>query len=377
VDTNSPPRLSPGGVSSGSGSAGPPTDSDPAGDRAAVRLSRLDTWLLAHYAEVVFLAGGLIALNQVNINRRGVILFDPLWLTGAAAYLILLRFALLLPVKVDDTLDRLCDRRVLRSAPAQEIRVGLHASARRWAAAMGLFTSGLVVLSYITAFHGRLLTEAAVETVAAIPVGRFLGQAIGYGLLGHRLCADGVEVTVQTEHPDEAAGLGPVGDLYAYQAGLIAAAGAFVGVWWVLAPAFGTEYDNWRSPYLGLLVFLIGCEVAAFGVPLLAFRRILVDRKAAFRRHADRLWGDTAEMDERLRDLAEQESGENAEHAARQSRAKQRYDNIVRTPNWPVTPRLRRRLAARNLALLLPFLTPLLPVSVAAGANHLLHSLGA
>jgi hypothetical protein len=67
----------------------------------------------------------------------------------------------------------------------------------------------------------------------------------------------------------------PVGDLYAFQATLIATAAAFVGVWWLLIPSFGVTYRGWRTPYLGLLGFLLCCEALAFAAPLHSFCLIM------------------------------------------------------------------------------------------------------
>jgi hypothetical protein len=151
-----------------------------------------------------------------------------------------------------------------------------------------------------------------VEVAAALLVGCFIGRAVGYGLLGRRLNKPRFEVTLDPEHLDPehldgAAGLRPIGDLYFFQAMLLAIPAAYLAIWWFLIPFLGDRYDDWRSPYVGLLAFILVCEILAFLLPLRSFHLILKRRKLKLLGEADSISQEVTELQRKLLSTSDEE----------------------------------------------------------------------
>jgi hypothetical protein len=196
-----------------------------------------------------------------------------------------------------------------------------------------------------------------VEVAAAFPVGFFIGRAVSFGRLGRRLDRPRLAVNLDAErldpeHLDGAAGLRPVGDLYFFQAMLLAIPAMYLAVWWFLIPLLGDRYSDWRSPYIGLLAFVLTCEILGFLLPLRSFHVIMKRRKLKLLGEADAISQEVTDLQRKLRSTLDEDEAKRLEDAL--SRRTQRYQAIESMPTWPVGVRVRRRFALSNILLFIP-----------------------
>jgi len=184
--------------------------------------------------------------------------------------------------------------------------------------------------------------------------GRYLGRMAFYGTLGRLLRARNIRLKVQPGHPDGAAGLKPIGDLYFFQAMVIAIPALYLALWWFIIPTMG-RYTVWRGPYLGLLAVVLTVEVLAFFAPLWSFHQEMQAQKSVLLNEADTLSG---QMDAVQAELPEAKTDqERTALKERLSSMTDRYWAIERMPTWPVDARVRRRFTLNNVVLFLPLIT--------------------
>jgi hypothetical protein len=194
---------------------------------------------------------------------------------------------------------------------------------------------------------------------------------VGYGLLGRRLTRSRFTITVDPEHLDGATGLRPIGDFYFFQAMLLAVPAVFLGAWWVAIPFYGERYESWRDAYVALLAFVLACELLAFLLPLRSFHLVMREEKQRLLAEADEIGHQALEVQRQLRAAPpETDLGPLEDRLARLTR---RYQAIEKMPTWPVSTRVRRRLALNNLILLIPVIAQLL--GAPDSLQHLLDTL--
>jgi hypothetical protein len=243
------------------------------------------------------------------------------------------------------------------------LKHSLESRAERWAHRGGLIVGAAILVAFGIAFGQaivRHLQLAVIEALGGYIAGRYLGQMVCYGSLGPLLKQLHLPLTVQPGHPDEAAGLKPVGDLYFFQAMVVAIPALYLAVWWFLIPTF-EQYTYWRAPYLGLLAVALTVELLAFLVPLSFFHQEMQAQKAKLLDEADKLGRAVSTVQAALTEAkTEQERNELKD---RLSSMTERYWAIERMPTWPVDTKVRRRFTLNNLALFLPLLSQSIHVS--------------
>ncbi|GAA4617215.1 hypothetical protein GCM10023195_76740 [Actinoallomurus liliacearum] len=329
------------------------------------------------YRRFGWFSGGLLVLlglNELSLWGGDVRRWDWLFVTGILAFLMALRPSLALPDKMHETLDRLGTGKVL-SGPEdlQAFERNLHRSSR-WAALVGgAVTVPVIAVAWIAArgLVGRYLGTMTAEVVAAVPVGLCFGRTVGYGLLGRRLTRSRFTVTVDPEHLDGATGLRPVGDFYFFQAMLLAVPAVFLGAWWVAIPFYGERYEGWRDAYVALLAIVLVCELLAFLLPLWSFHIVMKEEKRRLLAEADEIGHQALEVQRQLRSEPKETQLKHLED--RLARLTRRYQAIEKMPTWPVSTRVRRRLALNNVILLTPVVAQIL--GAPDSLQHLLDAL--
>lgn len=204
---------------------------------------------------------------------------------------------------------------------------------------------------------GPAVADQVWVTVTGAVIGSWLGRLIGFGLLGRTLRRLGVHLRMVPVHPDQAAGLKPIGDFYFYHSLLANLPAAFLGTWiLILSLAQGVPAIDRYRPFLGQYLTLLAVAVLmgalAFVLPLFSIHRIMRRQKQEVllaeadglsfgiedaHRRAGRGDSETEAAKQRLEELVE------------------RFRLIEATPIWPIDPSIRRRFTVRNLVLLLPF----------------------
>ena len=335
-------------------------------------------WLQRHFA--TFLTGLIIILGIIQVQRSGLNprRWDFMLLSSALTFVVGVRLAGRTSQKVSDTLDRLVGRKVLQLGVEElpDLKAGIEAHAAVW----GRWGSRAMVLVITIAFLSastylllawqrggiglptgliQLVTSGQfllflVEALAARIVGHYLGQMVAYGRLGWYLRKKNIGVQVQPGHLDDAGGLRPVGDLYFFQAMLLALLALYLAAWWLAIPLLNLkQYMHWRGPYLWLLVVVLAFEVLAFVAPMWSFHQIMLEQKAKFLTEADALSHKIASVQaERAEARSEQE---HTDLKDRLEYMTERYWMLEQVPTWPVDAQMRRRFTINNLALLVPF----------------------
>jgi hypothetical protein len=181
---------------------------------------------------------------------------------------------------------------------------------------------------------------------------------IGYGRLGQLAARQGLPLRAVPGHPDGAAGLKPIGDFCLYQSLIATIPAALLGAW-VLVVSFAARshlighYRPFAYQYLWLLVLAIAFVILIFVVPLVSVHAMMSRQKeAVLLPEADRLLSHAQALQARLLTAgpAEQDALERQLAALTK-----RYQELETTPTWPVDASIRRRFAARNVALVIPF----------------------
>lgn len=321
------------------------------------------------YVWLVGIGAVLVATNEVSLFGADLQDWDWLLVSGFAVLLAALYLPTLLPDKLEDALTRLVNRNVMVGGPAlTEFLPAAHRDARRWA----LWGAGSAVVAIVVAFAwvGRSGADPLllVEALAAVPVGLFAGRAAYYGTLGRRLVRAGYTILPDPSHLDGAAGLLPAGELFSYQAKLLALPGAFLATWWFLIPLFDDAYLEWRDPYAALLGAVIVAELLVFVAPMISFHRVMTGRKAELFGEADALTATAAGLP-----LGRTGTSEATPSGAEDAAAK-RYEAIESMPTWPIDQRLRRRFGVQNLLLLVPVVAQALGAS--DGSQQVLTDVG-
>ena len=321
------------------------------------------------YVWLVGLGALLVAANEITLFGADPRDWDWLLVSGFVVLLGALYLSTLLPDRLEDALTRLGNRRVMTGGPAlTELLPALHRDARRWALWGAAAAVAAIVLAFGWVGRTGLDPLLLVEALAAVPVGLFAGRAAYYGTLGRRLVRAGCTITPDPFHLDGAAGLLPAGELFAYQAKLLALPAGFLAVWWFLIPLFGDAYLEWRDPYVALLGLVVAAELLALVAPMVSFHRIMTRRKAWLFREADGLTARAAEVTPvRPEDPTARTSGVD-------DAAVKRYEAIEAMPTWPIDQRLRRRFGVQNLLLLVPVVAQ--AVGASQGSQEVLTDLG-
>lgn len=332
--------------------------------RLAERISRLplctDACLDTLRRLIGLLLAGILML-QIWLYQDNLMLWDLLLISGFVILLIGLHFLHEIPGKFEHMVERLRIRQVLEldDKQASGLKLEIADEAAKWSRVMGFLLACFMLLAFSIAltksFAWPRLLLGLVEVSLTYLVGSFLGRMAYYGRFGALLKRKQIKVNIDPEHVDGVGGLKPVGDYYFYQAMIVAIPAIFLAVWVLLIPWWPRDYSHWYESYTVLLAVTIAVEIMAFLVPLLAFRRIILDERRQLQRKADQ---SSVEIQRILQQIRNGETGNKPEAELKALEA--RYWAIEKMRTWPVHPQLRRRFGVNNLLLLLPLISDLM-----------------
>ena len=315
--------------------------------RNRARLHQLRSHVPLVLAWTVALA---VLISEYLAHGAALAQWDWLLISGLVAFSVGVLLVRGLPTRFEQTLHRLAHRGVLTPSDVELLLHDVQGRVRGWRAPAGLVVSLALAVAFIVS-HGSL-PLLALEAVFGFIAGWYLGQMAAYGSLGQALQHRQIMPRVQARHIDRAAGLKPVGDFYLYQASIAGIPAAFLAIWLVLIPLWPHRgYDEWREPYLGLLVLAILFEMLAFLLPLWSIHRQMVEQKSE-------LLAQAYTLGRRILDLqAEIPELDADRRQARQEQLTllvQEYQEIEQMPTWPVDLSTWRRFIASTGALLIP-----------------------
>lgn len=312
-------------------------------------------------------------LDSIFRQPKGRLSWDVMLFSGSVACMIGLYYVRQIDDRMMNTIHRLirrgafyrCDRGESTRNESDTASAGddrnyhvLSSHLRKRADTASCRIGLLVSVAMYTAFLpynqvvGLLNPLVVMEVAVAYVAGRFLGRMAAYGRLGKHLRECDFDVKVQPGHPDETAGLKPVGDFYFYQAKILAIPAAYLGIWLIILTLYSTPYGYWQIPYLFLLFVSLILANVGFVVPLASFHKSMKKQKAIQLDVADQLSRLILKDKALLRDPdlgAERETIEN-----RLAATVQQYRDIERMPTFPLDVSVRRKYGFGNLILTLP-----------------------
>jgi hypothetical protein len=334
-------------------------------------MARFEKWYERYFLIIFAVGMVLLWLNEVFVYYLSGH-WDWLFISGVVIAFLGLRLGILLPAQMGRMLGRLRVsgslvlkngvEQVLSEEQLKTFRGSFETRSARWARNGGI--GGIVIillsilaisyyrkdLSNIIGNFGDIITNLldtiflvgfviflAVEICGGYGIGYYLGYAASNGGLGHLLKQQALVVKAQPGHPDRAAGLRPVGNLYFWQAMLLAIPALFLAGWWVLigvVPYFTKLYAQWRAPYLIMFALVVITEVLAFVGPLWSFHQAMQVQKTTLLEEADTLGQGIVSIQ---KELTEGLPSEKANVLKDQLAAmQQRYEAIQHMPTWPV-----------------------------------------
>jgi hypothetical protein len=208
---------------------------------------------------------------------------------------------------------------------------------------------------------GELAISVPATLLVGLLAGYYLGYAISVGGWAGLLRRHGVTLRARPGHPDGAAGWAPLGDLYLFQALLLAIAALYYGVWsYLIAVQNAYAYTNFRNlqtPYFVFFLIILAAEVLAFLVPVWSFHTDMRRQKVALASETDAL------SDRILTVQARAVETDDPEEASRLSQQLATMNSLyaarVQMPTWPFNASVTVRFGLANLGLLLPLVAQL------------------
>ncbi len=331
-------------------------------------IRRVTAWLEYHFDQhfivFLFLTIALVLINEQLRFGPNISEWDPLFISGVITLVIGIRLARKIPEKVDETINRLANRGSveLEAAGLPVLKQHLEARTENWVRWGGIIIGMAVLIAFYIVFRFEVQVLFTVEAaLAGYVAGRYLGRAASYGRLAQFLRNEQVALKVQPGHLDGVAGLKPIGDLYFFQAMLIAIPAVFLAVWWVLIPFF-PYYRTWRVPYAGLLAITLLYEILSFLLPLWAFHQEMQKQKVKLLEEADGFSHRIVDLQAKLIDARTDQERSSLQEQL--SLLTDRYWIIEQMPTWPVDIKVRRKFTLSNLALFLPLIGQMLSTSL-------------
>jgi hypothetical protein len=334
-------------------------------------LSRAGSWLqdqfYRHFIVFFIILLVTLAINEISLYGMDISQYDTLLISGALTFIIGIRLAFNIPYRAKEAILRLVNRGAIRLDPKAlpEFWRKFEIRSEKYAQWGGAIIGAAVLIGFILAFRLRAQIPLTIlEVLGGVVAGQFLGRAVSYGRLGSFLKEERIPIQVQVGHLDKAAGLKPIGDLYFFQAMLVAIPAAFLAVWWLLIPVF-PRYSRWRDPYIGLLAITLIIEFLAFLLPIWSFHMEKQRQKTEKLKEADGLSRSIVDLQSRL--VEAQTDQDRSELKDRLSLMIERYSAIEQMPTWPVDAKVQRKFTFSNLGLFLPLASYFLNVKTTSG----------
>jgi hypothetical protein len=288
--------------------------------------------------------------------------WDLLFVTGVLAFVVAVELAEKVPGRLEAAFGRLRARGVLDLTDDQQREFSERAEerAQKWGLLGGLSVAVIILAAWIAVLGPRwparfVLSDPVMlfECVCGWIAGERIGRMIAYGASWRPYNSDAATWHLFPGHPDGAGGFRPIGDFFFHQSVIVAIPAIYLAVWWWFIPLMPV-YDQWRSPYLGLLLAAIAIEVLAFLLPMLSVHTLMRDKKTELLAEADVLSSDIESLQQRLRQPGP--APERQQVKDRITDMTEEYQRIEQVPTWPIDSSIRRRFSLSNIALFLPFI---------------------
>lgn len=321
---------------------------------------------ISHYLLYII---GLLVLTFAYLEYRshgGIwIKWDWMFISGLIAFIIALYFGRTISDKMDQLLNRLVNREVLKlsSKELSSLNSQMDQRSRMTSGVLSVIVGLALLIANLTAYQSPTLymPEIVLDTVLGFVAGYYIGQMIAFSTLGRMVTSDHIPVETKPGHIDRAAGLKPIGDFYFFQAMILAMPCLFLALWWFIIPIWTPWYSSWRSSYIGLLALALIFEILAFIVPMLEFHKIMRKQKTAHQVEADKFSKQILELENKIVNEPDPKLSKTLEDQREILRNK--YWEIEKMPTWPVDGITRRRFTINNLFLFLPILLDLISAS--------------
>ena len=292
-------------------------------------------------------------------------------LLGLSAWFVLLvglELAAATPARLTRAVERLTVRQLPSGQAYDDLSADLERAGHFWSVVVALVVVVLLAVSsppilifghvdWLSWSSGGLGSDLVVGILGAALAGIWLGRMIGYCTLGRTLAKRKLQVRVAAGHPDGAGGLKPIGDFYLYQSLIVTLPTIFLAVWVLVFSLAGAsplvaDQRSFLGQYIVLLPVAILIQVLAFFLPMIPLHRSMAIQKQDALVQIVRSWSDAADQRDRLR----ARGGRGWDSAGQRiAGLTERYQEIEKTPGWPIDPSMRRRFALRNLSFLIPF----------------------
>ena len=319
----------------------------------------------------------LLAICYREYQRAGLAWtsWDLMLISGVLAFIVALALVRSLPLRMQQTLDRLAKRGVfeLSDEALVQLQRRLEERGQLFSRAGAVVVGFVILVAFILAYRGIPLYNlglVVLEVFLGAVAGYYIGQMVAYGTLGQLSVSEGISVSPKPGHIDRAAGLKPIGDFYFFQAMVVAIPCVYIAAWWFIIPLV-PHYHHWRGAYLGLLAVAVLFEILSFLLPLWVFHLIMQRQKVKSLADADEMSKKIAELENRI--LHSADARESNDLQKQLDFLREKYWEIENMPTWPVDATTRRRFTVNNLFLLLPFLSDV--VRLSTPWKHLLEAL--
>ena len=314
------------------------------------------TWFVGLFALIGYCAYEVV----VSLSYCNVWKWDWPTISAFALLLIGIRLAAGIDDQLHYALHRLRVRGVIACSEDELERLNkiLALRRRKWAPVWGLSIGLAAVLVFAMSwkwgvtcrpapFEPLRMALLAAQAPMLYAAGAYIGWMVVQGRLARALKALGIRYSVQPGHPDGAAGLRPLGDLFFRQAMFAGRPAAYVAFWLAFLPQYLTGKTKPIFPIL-LPVFVF-IEVAAFVWPMWTFHRVMARQKRSLVTQADAIARRISGVQSELRGLTD--PARVKELDARLTLDLKLYAELEGLPTWPVSRRIRRRFAVQNLIL--------------------------
>ncbi len=358
-------------------------------------MARVERWLGAHVvgfiALGVFVIAALFAAPLVLPRTLAGTSTDWFDISAIAAIVVGCGMGMSIPWRSQRVLAQLADRQVFQLSASEKLDSVLDTFSIRAAraAVRGSFIGIVVILfpialflppdvvlllGYVRANDAFAAALTAGETVVAVfgtllvglVAGYYCGYAISVGRWAGHLRAQGVVLRVRPGHPDGAAGWGPLGELYLFQALVLTIPALYYGVWaYLIAANVGharADYYLLQTPYFIFFLIILAVEVLAFLAPVWSFHKDMRRQKLALASETDALSDRILTVQERA--VATDDPVEASRLSQQLATMTSLYTARVAMPTWPFNTSVTFRFALANLGLLLPLVAQLAQLHV-------------
>jgi len=329
---------------------------------------------------VGFCVAGFLWSLFVNLYAYGQNLLSQPTVVGALAFWVVAIVAVWLlddlGDRFDAVLNRLWNRGVLSMTEEELVgfKKNILGKANIAAIVIGIAMLLLVVTFYaVAAFaYGRkpdmhAMVQYPFEVGAAFIGGLYMGRTIVHAFVGNLLQRKQHPLKIMPGHPDGAAGVTPIGELFLRQAVVMLLPAVYFVLGWSLLSVAKTSqselfdpliwqqsHDDWAAIFLAMFFVMMALQLLGFFAPMWLFHLEMKKQKDEQLVVADELSSRITQVKASLAD--EEDENQIRLFKERLGEMTARHTEIEHLPTWPLSLSVRRRFAINNFLVTLPVL---------------------